>query len=94
MLCSAMQPPLTADKVGRAPCQVDLMHQAVDTIKTARLLPVHLPPRRVIGCHPPAPLTLFQRRSPANMKPLLVRKSDPTMLIAVDRLPENTNPDT
>lgn len=50
-------------------------------------------------CHPPrrssaASLTRFHRRSPANMKPLLVTKSDPTMLIAVDRLPENTNPET
>lgn len=41
----------------------------------------------------PPPLTLFHRRSPANMKPLLVTKSDPTMLIAVARLPENTSPD-
>lgn len=43
---------------------------------------------------PAPPLTRFHSRSPANMKPLLVTKSDPTMLIAVDRLPEKTNPDT
>lgn len=28
------------------------------------------------------------------MKPLLVTKSDPTILIAVDRLPEKTSPET
>lgn len=37
---------------------------------------------------------MFHTRSPRNMVPLFVTKSDPTMLIAVARLPEYNKLDT
>lgn len=37
---------------------------------------------------------MFHARSPRNMVALFVTKSEPTMLMAVARLPEYTKPDT
>lgn len=88
MFCDTARLPQTVYKVGVV---LRSMHEATTRSKGEGSA---LFPSPSILSSLPLPLTLFHRRSPANMKPLLVIKSDPTMLIAVDRLPENTNPDT
>ena len=67
-----------------------VLHSRTNRLTLAPSAPLQAPE---LGRFRSAHFTLFHKRSPTNMKPLFVTKSEPTMLIAVDRLPENTRPE-